>query len=267
MNGFLHDDIMGVSASIVNAVRTVIKMIPNQDNMHLQTFGENVFGRLVLDEIWLMACKRKMTEPVLLAHNEIMQGKTASYPFKKAEMGFFHAKQGSHSIRISNPYQSKIPTRLILGMVSADAYSGNFAKNPFRFHHYDVRRAGFYIDNQSVCKPPYDIDPSRSKFIEPYLELYSILGKAGEDKDIGLTPDDYVNGFFLLPFDSVPTAAGNLEYIGNKKYGNSSIEIEFSVPLPEDIYVITYGVFPYLLEIDAARNVFAHPFDHSSNLA
>lgn len=260
MNGFLHDDVMGVSASIVNAVRTDIKLYPNQDNQRLQTFGNDVFGRLIVDEIWMMICKRKMTESVILAHNEIMQGKTASYPFKKAEMGVFLAKKGSHSIRISNPYQSKIPTRLILAMVSAQAYAGSFKKNPLRFEHYNVRRAGFYIDNQSVCKPPYELDPGRGKFIEPYQELYSILGKAGEDRDIGLTPEDYVNGFFLLPFDCAPTSSGNLEYIGNKKYGNCSIEIEFGQPLPEDINLISYGVFPYLLEIDAARNVFTHPF-------
>lgn len=259
LSGFLLDDVMGVSAAIVNAVRTVIKLIPNYENIRLQTFGENVYGKIVIDDIWLMVCQRKMSDEVLLAHNEIMEKKPASYPFKKAEMGVFHAKKGDHSIKISNPYESKIPTRLIVGMVNADAYSGDFARNPLRFQHYNVKKAAFYIDNESASKPPYELSPEQGIFLEPYRELYSILGKAGEDMDIGLTPEDYVNGSFLLPFDIVPTAAGNLEYIARKNGGTCSLELSFSKPLPEDIYVITYGVFPYLLEIDAARNVFAHP--------
>ena len=30
------------------------------------------------------------------------------------------------------------------------------------------------------------------------MELYSILGKAGEDMDIGIDPNDFVNGMFYI---------------------------------------------------------------------
>ena len=259
LTGYLLDDVMGVSAAIVNAVRTVIKLIPNYENIRLQTFGKNVFGKIVIDDIYMMVCQRKMADEVLLAHNEIMQKKPASYPFKKAEMAIFHGKKGDHSIKVTNPYESKIPTRLIVGMVNASAHAGDFSKNPLRFQHYNVKKAGFYIDNESACKPPYELSPSQGLYMAPYLELFSILGKFGEDQDMGLTPENFLEGNFLLPFDVVPTAAGNLDYIAKKDGGTCSLEIYFSEPLPEDIYVLTYGVFPYVLEIDAARNVFAHP--------
>ena len=260
LSGFLADDVMGVNAAIVNAVRTVIKLIPNYENIRLQTFGVGkVYGKIVIDDICMMVCQRKMANEVLLAHNEIMQEKPASYPFKKAQMAIFHAKKGDHNISISNPYESKIPTRLIVGMVNASAHAGDFSKNPLRFQHYNVKKAAFYIDNESSCKPPYEISPSEGIFMAPYLELFSVLGKFGEDTDMGITPENYLEGNFLLPFDVVPTASGNLEYIAKKDGGTCSLEINFSEPLPEDIYVITYAVFPYLLEIDAARNVFSHP--------
>ena len=52
------------------------------------------------------------------------------------------------------------------------------------------------------------------------MELYSILGKAGEDMDIGISADDYVNGLFLLPFDVTPTSTANMEYLSKKHRGN-----------------------------------------------
>ena len=63
--------------------------------------------------------------------------------------------------------------------IDADSYIGNWRKNPLNFQHYDIQRAAFYIDDESIAKPPYKLDPKNGQFIEPFMELYSILGKAG----------------------------------------------------------------------------------------
>ena len=47
--------------------------------------------------------------------------------------------------------------------------------------------------------------------------LYSISGKAGEDMDIGIDPNDFVHGMFILPFDVTPTSAANMEYLSKKE--------------------------------------------------
>ena len=49
------------------------------------------------------------------------------------------------------------------------------------------------------------------------MELYSILGKAGEDMDIGIDTNDFVNGMFILPFNVTPTSAANMEYLSKKR--------------------------------------------------
>ena len=81
------------------------------------------------------------------------------------------------------------------------------------------------------------------------MELYSILGKAGKDVDIGISTENYLEGTFLLPFDVTPTSAANMEYLGRKTGGNCRIE-----PLPHNIMIITYAIFPMELQIDMARN-------------
>ena len=59
------------------------------------------------------------------------------------------------------------------------------------------------------------------------MELYSILGKAGEDMDIGIDPNDFVNGMFTIPFDVTPTSAANMEYLSKKEDGHCRIELQF----------------------------------------
>ena len=35
--------------------------------------------------------------------------------------------------------------------------------------------------------------------------------------DIGIDPNDFVNGMFISPFDVTPTSAANMEYLSKKK--------------------------------------------------
>ena len=108
--------------------------------------------------------------------------------------------------------------------MSSDAYSGHKSKNSLKFQDYDISRAGFYIDDESIAKPPYKLDPANSKLIEPFMELYSILGKVGEDKDIGISIADYQDGLFLLLFDVTPTSSANMAYLAKKEGGNCRLE-------------------------------------------
>ena len=51
-----------------------------------------------------------------------------------------------------------------------------------------------------------------------------------------------------------PTSAANMEYLGRKTGGNYRIELQFYKPLPNNIMIITYAMFPMELQIDIARN-------------
>ena len=52
--GSLMSDIMGIQGAIVNGVEISITLIPNTDNIHLQSFKNNVYGRIVIDDIYVV---------------------------------------------------------------------------------------------------------------------------------------------------------------------------------------------------------------------
>ena len=68
--GLLMSDIMGIQGAIVNGVEISITMIPNTDNIHLQSFKNNTYGRIVIDDIYVMhqqdcllSCQLRLTFP------------------------------------------------------------------------------------------------------------------------------------------------------------------------------------------------------------
>ena len=129
---------------------------------------------MIIKDIYLYVCKRQFTDKIIVVHVHVMEETKATYPFKHSE---YNGNKGNTEVTIENIYESKIPTCFILGMVDADSYIGKWKRNPSNFKHYDISRAAFYIDDESICKQPYKLDPAKGKFIEPFVELYSILGE------------------------------------------------------------------------------------------
>ena len=119
--GFLMSDIMGIQGAIVNGVEISITLIPNTDNIHLQSFKNNTYGRIVIDDIYMYVCKRQFSKEVILAHADLMQTMEASYPFKKSEVRAYNGNKGNTEVIIENPYESKMPTRFLLDMIDADS--------------------------------------------------------------------------------------------------------------------------------------------------
>ena len=91
--GFLMSDIMGIQGVIVNGVEIGITMIPNTDNIRLQSFKNNTYGRIVIDDIYMYVCKRQFSKEVILAHANLMQTTEASYPFKKCEIRAYNGNK------------------------------------------------------------------------------------------------------------------------------------------------------------------------------
>ena len=254
LQGHLLSDVMGIQASIVNGVEISITLHPNPDAVRVHCFGSKNYGALVIDDIYLMVCKRGMTKEVVVAHSDVLEMEPARYAFKESETNAYNGHKGQMLVTIENPYQKKIPTRLVVAMVDADAHKGNYKLTPLNFQHYNLCHASFQIDNETIAKPPYNIDVKERRVVEPLMELYSIMGKMGEDRDIGITVDEFLDGTFLLPFDVTPTASANMEYLAKKQGGNCTLQLQFDTPLPKNVIILTYGIFPAELHIDNARN-------------
>ena len=254
LRGYLSSDMWNVNAAILNGVEIGIKLYPNKDAFRMMTFPPGVEATFTLRDITLKVCKKRMSPKIILAHTDVLEKHDASYPVTRTEVRSFNVAKGSRSVTLENPYQSNIPARLIVGMVRADAKAGTFSRNPLRFQHFNISSAGFYINDEPIPRRPFQLDPANGIFTEPLVELYTALGNIGKE-DLGISHEEYLNGCFLLPFDVQPTAAGDLQYMARRSGGHCRLELTFKEPLPNNICIITYAIFPAILEIDLPRNV------------
>ena len=80
-----------------------------------------------------------------------MEKQDAIYPYKRTDVRAYNGKKGITEVTIENPYESEIPARFIVGVIGADSCIGNWGKSLLNFQHYDISRAAFYINDESIC--------------------------------------------------------------------------------------------------------------------
>ena len=76
----------------------------------------------------LKVCHVGLNPSVILAHNETLKLGPALYPFWRNDIKSFSVAAGSQSFMTDNIFHGKVPSKLIIGMVSNSAYSGDFSK-------------------------------------------------------------------------------------------------------------------------------------------
>ena len=199
----------------------------------------------------------KVNPGVILGHAAAMETKNALYQFTRVETKSYSVSSGTNNVYLDNMFQGNRPSKLVFGFVATAAYNGNYTRNPFKFHHYNVTDIRVIVDGQTIPGRPQKMDFDSAKgtpFMESYVNLYESLGMTGKDYGGDLTPELFSHGHSLFVYNLEPTYP-TAKYINLKKHANVRVELNFKFPLPETITVVFYAEHTALFEVDNARNV------------
>ena len=86
----------------------------------------------------LKVCHVSLNPSLIIMHNESLKLTPALYLFWRSDIKSFSVPPGSLTFMTDNIFHGKVPSKIIIRMVSNSAYSGDFSKNPFNFIHMDA---------------------------------------------------------------------------------------------------------------------------------
>ena len=84
-----------------------------------------------------------------MAHEKLLHEQPAMYPYLRSDIKTTSIAAGQYGYSVDNLFQGLVPNKLIVGLVSSVAYTGDYGKHPFYFQPYDCSSLGLYIDGQS----------------------------------------------------------------------------------------------------------------------
>lgn len=254
--GYLMLDICNQKAAILNGVDIFLRFWPNKDEITLMTYPNSLNCYIEIADIYLDVCKIDVSPAITLGHDRALFNNQASYEFQKAEINIYNIAKGEYNFNKSGIFSNKTPSRVIVGFVRSEAYCGNQQLNPLKFGEYGIDTVTLYWEGIPVRKP-YKIDMNNSLYLDAYMGMYRMLGKMWDDSDIPISRSQFKKGLTLFCFNTDPTSAPDLSYLGQRTTGDIAINVDFKTNKATDfpLTMIVYGTFPGTITIDEARVV------------
>ncbi|XP_043406785.1 uncharacterized protein F54H12.2-like [Chelonia mydas] len=202
---------------------------------------------LFVNKVWVAPSVR-------LGHAEALLTVNAKYAVDRVGMKVFSIPAGSRVSNQENLFLGQLPKMLVLGFVDNDALSGNYAKNPFHFKHYDINFVALYVDGEQIPTKPLQPDFEAGRCVKEYMNLAQTAGKHMKDRSLLIDREEFAQGYTMFAFDLSPDQECADHYFLIKT-GNLRAEIRFGKALTITVNMIVCGVFDNVIEINQRRNV------------
>jgi len=248
-------DISNQDRAILGGSKLNITILMNDPKFYLLC-AENLKPIVHILEAVLYVHKSKVNPKVVEAHNFALKNTNAKYPINRKEVKSFNVAQGVLDYHINDVYNIVLPRRVYIFCVSHEAFNGSFKKNPFNFHHYNIREICCYFNGMQYPLKPYQPDFENKKYIREYHGLFEAANQTIGETAISIKRFDYGNGFTIFGFNFAPDLSDGSDvcgYISPQTYGNLRIEIKFNNALEETINVLVFSEFDSLIEINQER--------------
>ncbi|KYO39820.1 hypothetical protein Y1Q_0006698 [Alligator mississippiensis] len=105
----------------------------------------------------------------------------AKYPVDCMGMKVFSIPAGSRVSNQENLFLGQLPKLIVIGFMDNDAFSRNYAKNPFNFKHYNINFVALYIDGDQTPTKPLQPDFENGNCMREYMQLVKTAGKHTKD--------------------------------------------------------------------------------------
>ena len=138
-------DICNQDKLILPGVDVDIKLWPTRDEFRLITHPEGLRCKLMVEDIYYDICKVKVSPEIMIGHNAALEISDAMYPFQRTDIRTYNLSGNLYGTTIEDIWQGEVPTRLVVGMVKSQSYSGDFTTNPYLFDHFDISSIGFML--------------------------------------------------------------------------------------------------------------------------
>jgi hypothetical protein len=254
MMGRLHCDLFFQEKLMISSVGMHLRLVQSKSAFVIMSETQDAKYVVEIVKATLRVRKVRISPTVALAHAKALEYGNAKYPMQRVECKTFTVPANHLSVNQENVFMGQLPTRVVIGCVDNDAYTGRYTKNPFNFKNYKLTEISLQVDGQNQPVSPYKCNFDTKAIVHAYMGLFTDTGKAFKDEDIDITREDFVGGYALYCFDLTPDL-GESNHFSLIKTGSVRLNLNFGEALPNTINVICYAEFQNVLEVDKSRNV------------
>ena len=254
LEGRLHEAIFNVDRLLVPGVQINIRLTRASDAFSLLSPTANARYRIVIDELKFRVKFLSVRPDITQSIEAKLTTEPAFYPLSHfIETRDLTIEQGVQTKELSNPFQNRIPRRLIMLLLPNTALHGSYNSDPMLWTPQNLETLSVRVDNRTFPMQPMRLDWTNSHYLDSYVGLVQSLGRSYIDFSNGITFTSFAYGRTIHAFDL--TASNNNDCYILPRHGELAVKLTFSAATATTLSVIFIGEFSHSLYIHANRYV------------
>lgn len=190
-------------------------------------------------------------------------GEPALYFMPKTDIKCFSIPQGSYSADIVNPFNGRIPSQLVCGIVDTRSYHGDYSMSCLKFEHCCLRAIKCLVDGSHLGQSPIYTRYGDSEIESDFVQAYnSLKGFGGVPNCVPFSMTHYYKRTALYRFlseeeDSMFGFGSNsgTDILPLRREGNLKLTLQFDQALKEPKTVMLFGQFSSGFKVTSNREV------------
>ena len=183
-------------------------------------------------------------------NNEMRRGQIPTLPIDRSLIKQYTVGTGSTDLSHFNLIRGdQLPEQIIIGVVEQSAYNGNIKMNPFNFQHFNIREASLIVNGVNEPTELYKLDTTSGDKADMFANFIENTGVSVDDREFGISLEDYYGGSFLLAWDRTPDKCNRFHRHAMDS-GSIDINIKLGSALNKPVSVIVYATYSSDIKIN-----------------
>lgn len=254
----LHLPLCNQQRLIPNGVRIHLRLLRATDEfVTVKTAGDTNQYKIQLQAVSLFVRRVTPTSGLLLEHASIMNKVNCVFPVTRIWPKFFTLQRGVKEFDLGNVTQGQLPSRIIVGLVKTNAYSGTATLDPYEFQNFGIEYLSLQCNGRAYPAVPLTANFSKNQCARAYQSLIeTIQGPCSDSESIGISLEEYKNKSCFFGFTLARALNGQQAALPPRENGYINAKLRFNDALTENINAIFFLEYNNTIEIDQTRNVY-----------
>jgi hypothetical protein len=257
LEGPLYVDLCNQGRYLLNNVDVRIRLSRQPDKFCLMDLSTNPRAILNIQQAILKVQKITLDPGAQLGIETYLRKQNAIYNILRGEPKTFTIGSGNTTFTREHISLGLAPKYAIIGLVSTEAFLGNYKQNPFKFEGFNLKQISLNVDGEQVPVNGINMHFATSEphnVLEGYMSLVQVCKKWRSDESFMLSLYEYERNNTLYGFEIAPEIVpGAFNLVRNT---NIRLDIQFSKPLTSNVTVLIYFHYDDSVNINMNREVF-----------
>ena len=246
----IHCDLFNQDKYLIPGVPVRLSLTRHSDDFCIMAATDDADVKIEIVDVNLHVYKLELIGSKLTETTRLLQSNDAKYNYSAMQLYTSTEAKGPLSAVIHPQFATDdIPTRILVAMVSNDAFNGKKSKNPFNFQTFNIKSINILLDGKSIHGSPQEFNPAKSVYDAGYWALQQATGYMFKNEGLSISKEEYANGNFIMAYNLSPTQCDG-SYRDPIKTGKLSIDLKFNEALPHTINILVLAEFERLMTIN-----------------